>query len=416
MYKPYALFLGMRYLHARHRRGFISFISLISMLGIALGVAVLIVVLSVMNGFEKELRERILSMASHAAITGFEGPLAEWRLVRDVARADTQVQAAAPFVEGQGLMLGSDSPPHGVLIRGVLPEEEAQVAEVGRFMQRGSLDDLEAGGYRVVIGAALARALDVDLGADVLLFVPQANVTPAGLVPRRRHFKVAGIFSAGMYEFDSALVFMHMSDAQTLRRFGDAVTGVRLRVIDMFEAPEVVRAIAVELGGGFYIEDWTRSHANFFRSIQLTKTVMFVILSLVVAVAIFNVVSTLVMVVKDKEGAIAILRTIGATPRSIMGVFIVQGSVIGMLGTLGGLALGAGIALNLQSILEVLEALTHTHFLDPSVYYLSELPAQLQTADLVRICGTAFFLSLVSTLYPAWRAARTQPAEVLRYE
>jgi len=406
----------MRYLHARHRRGFISFISLISMLGIALGVAVLIVVLSVMNGFEKELRERILSMASHAAITGFEAPLVEWRLVRDVARADTQVQAAAPFVEGQGLMLAGDGPPHGVLIRGVLPDEEAQVAEVGRFMQRGSLDDLQAGDYRIVIGTALARALDVDVGADVLLMVPQANVTPAGLVPRQRHFKVAGIFSAGMYEYDSALVFMHMSDAQRLMRLDDAVTGVRLRLVDMFQAPEVVRAIAVELGSGFYIEDWTRSHANFFRSIQLTKTVMFVILSLVVAVAIFNVVSTLVMVVKDKEGAIAILRTIGATPQSIMRVFIVQGSVIGMLGTLGGLALGAGIALNLESILEVLEAISHTHFLDPSVYYLSELPAQLQTADLVRICGTAFFLSLVSTLYPAWRAARTQPAEVLRYE
>jgi len=256
----------------------------------------------------------------------------------------------------------------------------------------------------------------VDVGGDVLLFVPQANVTPAGLMPRRRHFKVAGIFSAGMYEYDSALVFMHMNDAQTLMRFGDTVTGVRLRLVDLFQAPEVVRAIAVELGGGFYIEDWTRSHANFFRSIQLTKTVMFVILSLVVAVAIFNVVSTLVMVVKDKEGAIAILRTIGATPRSIMCVFIVQGSVIGMLGTLGGLALGVGIALNLQSILEALEALVHTHFLDPSVYYLSELPAQLEALDLTRICGTALFLSLVSTLYPAWRAARTQPAEVLRYE
>jgi lipoprotein-releasing system permease protein len=406
----------MRYLHARHRRGFISFISLISMLGIALGVAVLIVVLSVMNGFEKELRDRILSMTSHAAIMGLDVPLAEWRLVRDVARADEQVQAAAPYVEGQGLMLAGDGVPHGVLIRGVLPDEEAQVAEIGRFMQQGKIEDLAAGEYRIVLGAALARALDVELGEDVLLMVSQANVTPAGLVPRMRHFRVAGIFSAGMYEYDNGLVFMHMSDAQTLMRLGDAVTGVRLRLVDLFQAHDVVREIAIALGSGFYIDDWTRSHANFFRSIQLTKTVMFVILSLVVTVAIFNVVSTLVMVVKDKEGAIAILRTVGATPRSIMRVFIVQGSVIGMLGTLGGLALGAAIALNLQAILEFLEALVHTHFLDPSVYYLSELPAQLHAADLIRICGTALLLSLVSTLYPAWRASRTQPAEVLRYE
>ena len=416
MYKPWELFVGMRYLHARHRRGFISFISLISMLGIALGVAVLIVVLSVMNGFEKELRERILSMTSHAAIMGLDVPLDDWRLVRDVARADEQVQAAAPYVEGQGLMLAGDGIPHGVLIRGVLPDEEAQVAEIGRFMQQGKVEDLAAGEYRVVLGTALARALDVKLGDDVLLMVSQANVTPAGLVPRMRHFKVAGIFSAGMYEYDNGLVFLHMSDAQTLMRLGDTVTGVRMRLVDLFQAPAVVRAIAVELGSGFYIDDWTRSHANFFRSIQLTKTVMFVILSLVVTVAIFNVVSTLVMVVKDKEGAIAILRTVGATPRAIMRVFIVQGSVIGMLGTLGGLALGAAIALNLQAILELLEALVHAHFLDPSVYYLSELPAQLHAADLIRICGTALLLSLVSTLYPAWRASRTQPAEVLRYE
>jgi lipoprotein-releasing system permease protein len=416
VFKPYELFVGLRYLRARQRRGFISFISLISMLGIALGVAVLIVVVSVMNGFEKELRERILSMASHAAITGLDVPLVEWRLVRDVARADTQVQAAAPYVEGQGLMLGRDTVPHGVLIRGVMPAEEAQVAELGRFMQKGRLEDLEAGSYRILLGAALAQALGVGVGDKVLLLVPQANVTPAGLVPRRRHFEVAGIFSAGMYEYDSGLAFVHMSDAQTLMRLGDTVTGVRLRLIDMFQAPEVVRAIALEIGSGFYITDWTRSHVNFFRSIQFTKTVMFVILSLIVAVAIFNVVSTLVMVVKDKEGAIAILRTVGATPRAIMRVFIVQGSVIGMLGTLGGLTLGVVVALNLQRMLEWLERVAHTHFLDPSVYYLSELPAQLHSADLIRICGAAFALSLVSTLYPAWRAARTQPAEVLRYE
>jgi lipoprotein-releasing system permease protein len=416
MFRPYELYVGLRYMRARQRRGFISFISVISMCGIALGVAVLIVVLSVMNGFENELRQRILSMAAHAQITGLDVPLLEWRLVRDVAGANRDVQAAAPFVEGQGLMLAGAGTPQGVLIRGVLPEEEAKVADVAQFMQQGSLDALAAGEFRIVLGATLARMLEVGVGDSVLLMVSQANVTPAGLVPRMRHFTVAGIFDAGMYEYDSGLVFMHMSDAQALMRLGDAVSGVRLRLYDLYQAAAVVRAIAVDLGGGFYISDWTRNHANFFRSIQLTKTVMFVILLLVVAVAAFNIVSTLVMIVKDKEGDIAILRTLGATPGAIMRVFIVQGSVIGAVGTLAGLALGALIATNLQSVLELLETLAHTHFLDPSVYYLSELPAQLQRPDLLRICGTALLLSLVSTLYPAWRAARTQPAEVLRYE
>jgi lipoprotein-releasing system permease protein len=416
VYRPFELYVGLRYLRASRGGGFVSFISFISILGIALGVAVLIVVLSVMNGFEKELRERILGLASHASITGFDGPLAEWRLVRDVARANPEVTAAAPYVEGQGLMLAGGNGPKGVLIRGVLPEEEGQVADVGRFMQRGTLDDLEAGAYGVVLGAVLAQALGVDVGDEVLLMVSQANVTPAGVVPRMRHFTVSGIFSAGMYEYDSGLVFMHMADAQALMRLRDAATGVRLRLLDLYQAAPVARDVALDLGGGFYITDWTRSHANFFRSIQLTKTVMFVILLLVVGVAAFNIVSTLVMIVKDKEGDIAILRTVGATPRAIMRVFIVQGGLIGVLGTAGGLALGAAIAANLQSLIEGLEALVHTRFLDPSVYYLSELPAQIEGLDLLRICGTALVLSFASTLYPAWRAARTRPAEVLRYE
>ena len=416
MYRPFELYIGLRYLRASRGSGFVSFISLISIVGIALGVAVLIVVLSVMNGFEKELRERILGLASHASITGFDGPLAEWRLVRDVAQANPQVTAAAPYVEGQGLMLANEKGPKGVLIRGVLPGEEARVADVERFMQQGKLEDLEARGYRVVLGSVLAQALGVSVGDEVLLIVSQANVTPIGLMPRNRHFTVSGIFSAGMYEFDSGLVFMHMSDAQALMRLDNAATGVRLRLGDLYGAAAVAREIAVDLGGGFYITDWTRSHANFFRSIQLTKTVMFVILLLVVGVAAFNIVSTLVMIVKDKEGDIAILRTVGATPRAIMRVFIVQGGLIGVLGTAGGLALGAAVATNLQSLIEGLESIVHTRFLDPSVYYLSELPAQLEAVDLIRICGTALVLSFVSTLYPAWRAARTQPAEALRYE
>lgn len=416
MYRPWELYVGLRYLRARHGGRFISFISMISMLGIALGVAVLIVVLSVMNGFEKELRERILSIASHAAMTGMDVPLAEWRLATDIANSFPGVEAAAPYVEAEGLALGQERAPSGVLIRGVLPAEEERAADIERYMMSGSLDDLEEGAYRAVIGDSLARALGVGIGDEVLLMVSRASVTPAGVVPRMRHFRVAGIFAVGMHEYDRGLVFVHLRDAQALLRLGDAATGVRLRVGDVYQAGAIVRALALDLGGGYYVSDWTRSHATFFRSIQLTKTVMFVILLLIVAVAAFNIVSTLVMIVKEKEGNIAIMRTMGAGPRSVMGVFVVQGSVIGIVGTLAGLALGVAVAANLQTLVEGLEALVRTRFLDPAVYYLDELPARLEVADLIQVCGTALVLSFVSTLYPALRAARTQPAEVLRYE
>lgn len=412
---PFELFIGLRYLRARGRNRFISFISLISMLGIALGVAVLIVVLSVVNGFERELRERILNMTAHATITGFDGALSAWREVDTVARAHPRVRAAAPFVEGQGLMLQGERL-SGVALRGIDPALEAEVAGIDELMTLGSLDALVAGGWRVVLGEELARALEVSPGDRVVLVIPEGTVTPAGLVPRMRRFEVAGIFRAGMYEFDRSLALVHLEDAQRLYRLGDRASGLRLAVDDIFRAGSLVREVALEYGGGVYIDDWTRRHANFFRSIQLTKTIMFVILLLVVAVAAFNIVSTLVMAVRDKQADISILRTLGASPLHVNTVFMVQGTVIGVVGTALGVAIGVLLSLNLERLVAALERALDTKFLAADVYFISDLPAQLEWRDLGVIALTALILSLVSTLYPAWRAARTQPAEALRHD
>ncbi len=411
----YETFVGFRYLGARGRRGFISFISMISMLGITVGVAVLVVVLSVMNGFESELRERILSMASHGTISGLDRPLADWQKVRGAAGAHPEVEATAPYIDGEGMLVNGKRL-SAVLVRGVDPSLEASVSVIDSRMITGSLGDLAAGEYGIVLGKALAEAVGVMPGDRVVLMISQATVTPAGVMPRMRRFRVTGLFEAGMHEFDRSLGFVHIDDAATLYRFGDAVTGVRLRMRDLFDAPQVVRQIAVDLGGGFYVSDWTRRHANFFRSIQLTKSVMFIILLAVVGVAAFNIVSTLVMVVKDKRADIAILRTMGARPRGILAIFIIQGTVIGVIGTLLGVALGTLLAVNVEAVVHGLEGLLNVQFLAPDVYFISDLPAQVLGADVARIAVTALALSLLSTLYPAWRAARMQPAESLRHE
>ncbi len=413
--RPTELFIGLRYLRARSGNRFISFISVISMLGIALGVAVLIVVLSVMNGFERELRERILNMTAHATISGFDGPLADWERVRDFALGYDAVRAAAPYVEGQGLLLQRELL-SGAALRGIEPRLEAEVAGLDTMMTEGSLDALEAGAWRIILGEALAEALEVTPGDRVVLVIPEGTVTPAGIMPRLRRFEVAGVFRAGMYEYDRSLALLHLDDARRLYRLGDGVSGVRLSMADVFTAGSEVRRIAVDYGGGVYIDDWSRRHANFFRSIQLTKTIMFVILLLVVAVAVFNIVSTLVMVVRDKRADIAILRTLGITPGQVNRVFMIQGTVIGLLGTGAGLTLGAVVATHLETIIGVLERVLDTRFLAPDVYFISDLPADVAVADLLQVGLVAFGLCLVSTLYPAWRAARTQPAEALRHE
>ncbi|KAB2936628.1 MAG: Lipoprotein-releasing system transmembrane protein LolE [Rhodocyclaceae bacterium] len=411
----FELFIGLRYTRAKRRNHFISFISLISMCGIALGVAALIVVLSVMNGFQKELRTRILGVASHVQVSGPEGELAAWQQVADQALKHQSVRAAAPYVAAQG-MLSFDQTVRGTLVRGILPDAEEQVADFNRHMRSGSMQLLKPGEFGIILGAELARALRVFIGDKVTLIAPQGLVTPAAILPRLKQFKVVGLFEAGMYEYDSGLALIHLADAQALYRMEDRVSGVRLKLDDLFAAPRVARELLTLVEGDVFIADWTRSHANFFRAVQIEKNVMFIILLLIVAVAAFNIVSTLVMAVTDKESDIAILRTLGASPGSIMQVFIVQGALIGTIGLALGLAGGVALALNIDVVVPAIERLFNTQFLAKEVYYISELPSDLQWRDVGIIAAVSFALTLLATLYPSWRASRVNPAEALRYE
>jgi lipoprotein-releasing system permease protein len=409
----YEGFLGLRYLRASPRRGSVSLIAGIAISGLALGVAVLIVVLSVMNGFEEVLRTRILSLTAHATITGLEGRLTNWRPQIDKLTHFAGVVAAAPYIEEQGMMVhGTKSA--GVLVQGVLPDSERRVVDLGPHLLSGRLGELVPGQYHVILGKALADELAVRVGDRVVLIVSQGDVTPVGVMPRMRSFQVTGILSVGMYEYDRRIALVAMQDAAKLLRMGDDITGIRLNVTDMYAAPRIVRAAAESIGGGVYVDDWTNQHVNFFRSIEITKRILFVILSLVVAVAAFNIVSTMVMVVKDKRRDIAILRTFGASPASILSVFVVQGSLIGLLGIAFGVLLGVVISVNLQDLVHGLEDVVGFKFLDAKVYFMSDLPAHVRVTDVARICGVAFVLACVSTLYPAWRAARLLPAESLR--
>ncbi|MGB7543899.1 MAG: lipoprotein-releasing ABC transporter permease subunit [Burkholderiales bacterium] len=411
----YELFVGLRYTRAKRRNHFISFISLTSMLGIALGVAALIVVLSVMNGFQKELRARILGVASHVQISGANGQLADWQKVAQDAAGHPQVLAAAPFVNAQA-MLAFGGNVRGAVVRGVEPKLEEKVADIGSHMIAGRLEALAPGEFGVVLGSELARALGARAGDKVTLIAPQGLVTPAGVLPRLKQFTVTGIFEVGMFEYDSGLALIDLADAQKLYRMDDRVSGVRLKLADLFQARQVARELLTRLPGDLYVSDWTRSHANFFRAVQIEKNVMFIILLLIVAVAAFNIVSTLVMAVTDKQSDIAILRTLGASPGGIMKIFIVQGALIGVLGTLIGVAGGIVLALNVGVVVPFLERLFGVQFLSPQVYYITELPSDLQRGDVGVIAAVSLVLSLLATIYPSWRASRVNPVEALRYE
>ncbi|HEY3860072.1 MAG TPA: lipoprotein-releasing ABC transporter permease subunit [Gammaproteobacteria bacterium] len=415
MFRPFSLFVGLRYFRAKRRNQFISFISGMSLVSIAIGVMALITVLSVMNGFQDELRDRILSMTADATVSGFDNKLSDWpAVVRDV-HDQPGVVAAAPYIEDQA-MLANGSNMSGTEVRGVIPDMEGTVSEVGRRMVMGQMRDLAPGSYDIVLGKDLAFALGVAPGDKVILMISQGNVTPAGLIPRFRRFTVSGIFDAGMYEYDRGLAFINIKDAQTLYGFDDAVSGVRLKLKDKYQAPEIARALTARFNGAFYVSDWTQEHVNFFKAIAMEKTVMFIILSLIELVAAISIAITLVMAVTDKQADIAILRTLGASPRAIMGIFIVQGTIIGFLGTLIGFILGVVLATYLNDIMHFLQHVFHTEFLPSSVYYISDLPASIVTSDVLKITIASFVLSVISTLYPAWRAANTQPAEALRYE
>ena len=412
---PYEALIGTRYLRSTQRRGFLSFISIVSVLGLALGVAVLIIVLSVMNGFERELRSRILGVTSHATLMGLGGPLQDWRAAQRQAQANPEVLAAVPYIEVQAMLVnGARSAPSQV--RGVLPDQERRAVSLAQRIVGGSVESLVPGRFAIVLGDALAEALAVKVGGDVVLIAPQGSVTPAGFAPTMRRFHVVGLFHSGMYEFDSTLALASLQDTARVYRLGDKVTGLRLALKDPVAAPRVVRDLALRLGGGFYVSDWTRNHANFFRSIQITKSMMFMILILVVAVAAFNIVATLVMVVKEKRPAIAILRTLGALPRNILGIFTIQGALIGLTGTLGGALLGTLISRNIAAIVAAMERFSGTRFLDARVYLMSELPAYVEWHDVYKVCVVAFALCALATLYPAWRAASTQPARALRHD
>lgn len=407
--------IGGRYVRSRSSNKFVSMISAISMLGIAIAVTVLIVVMSVVNGFERELKDRLLAMTAHASIENVDGELANSTALIETAQKNARVRAAAPYVDGQALLVFKNEL-SGAELRGIEPELENAVSGVGGVMQAGELGDLEPGTFNIVLGVELANALQVGIGEKVTVTLAQGRVTPAGVIPRTKRFTVSGLYRVGMYEFDRRLAFININDAQKLYRKKGTVTGVRLAVTKIYDAPAIVREVALAHGELVLVSDWTRRHVNFFRSIQITKSILFVILLMVIAVAAFNIVSTLVMVVKDKQADIAILRTIGARPSSILRIFITQGSIVGVVGTVAGVVLGILLALNLESIVGFFESAFGIKFLAADVYFISDLPSELRYGDVSRIAIMALVLALISTLYPAWVAAKTAPAEALRYD
>jgi len=406
--------VGLRYTRAKRRNRFISFISLISMGGIALGVAVLIVVLSVMNGFQTEVRTRILGVASHLVLTGPGSQLADWHSVVRTATEHPRVMAAAPFVQAQA-MLTAEGNARGAIVRGVVPEAEDKVADFSQHMVAGRLDALEPGAFGIVLGADLARALRVLPGDKLALIAPQGIVTPAGVVPRLKQFTLVGTFDVGFNEADAGLAIIHLEDAQRLYQFEGRVSGVRLKLQDLFEARRVGRELVSE-NPELFGYDWTNSHPNLFRAVQIEKRMMFIILTLIIAVATFNVVSTLVMLVTDKQADIAILRTLGAAPGSIMQVFMVQGSVIGVLGTVLGVIGGVILAINVEPVVGAIERTFGVSFMDKNVYLINYLPSEVHSADVLSIALISLVLSFLATVYPSWRASKVNPAEALRYE
>ena len=414
MFRPLPFFIGLRYTRAKRRNHFISFISLISMLGLTLGVMVMILVLSVMNGFDRELRTRILGMVPHATINGYQ-PISDWQSLSDKLIANPKVVATAPFIQLQG-MLTHDGSVAPVLVTGVEPKAEKTVSIIENHMQSGSLDNLTAGDFGIVIGELIAKRFNVEVGDKLTFVLPEASVTPAGVFPRLKRFTVAGVFKVGA-ELDSSLAMINLDDAAKLNRWQPGqVQGVRIKLDNLFEAPKVAWELVAQLPGDYYAQDWTRTHGNLFAAIKMEKTMIGLLLMLIVAVAAFNIISTLVMVVTDKKADIAILRTLGATPLSIMGIFMVQGSVIGVVGTLSGCVLGVLAALNVSQGVAWLEHTLGIQFLSSDVYFISYLPSELIWSDVLIICGAALSLSFLATLYPAWRASRTEPAEALRYD
>ncbi|MDN5924188.1 MAG: lipoprotein-releasing ABC transporter permease subunit [Xanthomonadales bacterium] len=415
MFRPLECFIGLRYTRAKRRNHFISFISMVSMLGIAVGITALITVISVMNGFDYQLRSRILGMVADATVTGIGESVQNWQHAVAVAEQDPHVLGAAPYVERFVMIQGARPDAAGAMIRGVDPKLESKVSDIGEKMVMGHLSDLQPGSWNIILGRDLAISLGVRLGDKVVVYAAKVAATPIGVLPRLKRFTVSGIFYAGMAEYDAGMAVVNMRDAARLYSM-DGPTGIRLKLDDLFQARQVASHVDQALGGQYQVQGWMQSHKNFFSAVALEKKVMFIILSLIIAVAAFNLVSTLVMLVTDKQADIAILRTLGATPRSIMGIFMVQGLLVGIIGIAFGVLCGVLLALNLPDIVQWIEHTFHVTFMSADVYYISELPSNLHWDDVGWITALAFAFCLLATIYPAWRASRTQPAEALRYE
>ncbi|HEU0153758.1 MAG TPA: lipoprotein-releasing ABC transporter permease subunit [Arenimonas sp.] len=415
MFQPLPFSIGLRYLRAKRRNGFISFISMASILGIIIGVIALITTLSVMTGFQTELRERILGMVAHATVAGVDGPLQDWPRAVALANADPRVEGAAPYIETEALLQGRQR--RGAIIRGVLPTHEPKVSEINRMMKQGTLDQLQPGAFNIILGRELAILLGVGPGDAVNVFISESTVTPLGALPRAKRFNVVGIFEAGTQEYDLGLALVHLQDAQRLGRMGEGVTGVRLKLVDLWQAAPVARDLSDKMDGFYRVRDWMRDNANFFRALKMEKTVMFILLSLVIAIAAFNLVSSLIMLVQDKQSDIAILRTLGMSPAAVMRVFVVQGLVIGVVGIAVGTVGGVLLASNLSAVVRFFERLFGAELFPSDVYYITGgVPSLVQPGDVVTVVAVAFVLCLLATLYPAWRASRTDPATALRYE
>lgn len=414
MFQPLTASIGLRYLRAKRRNGFISFISMASVLGIFIGVVALITTISVMTGFQEELRNRILGTVAHATIEGVDGNLSDWTEAVALAKKDSRVLGAAPYVQTETLLQGQNR--QGALLRGILPEVENSVSDLSKNMRHGSLETLKPGQFNIVLGAELAATLNVRVGDFVNAFVSESSATPFGSMPRAKRFKVTGIFEVGAQEYDFGLALIHMQDGQKLLQMADMVTGVRLKLSDIWQSWDVARDLASQMDGVYMVRDWTRDHANFFRALKMEKTVMFILLSLVVGIAAFNLVSSQVMLVQDKQADIAILRTLGLAPKKVMQIFMVQGLVIGLVGVLTGVVAGVLLSLNLNKLVTLIESITGHELMPADVYYISGVPTVVILSDVLLVAFIAIVMCLLATLYPAWRASKTNPVEALRYE
>ena len=416
MFKPLAVYIGLRYTRAKRRNHFVSFISLASVIGIALGVAVLITVLSVMNGFDYEIHGRVFSLARQVTVSSRLGAVQDWRQVEKEVLQQKNVVAAAPFVSGQG-MLTNAGLVHGVMINGIIPDEEAKISLLPSTVVKGSMNKLVPGAFGIVLGQEIALHLGVSVGDKVVLVMPQATLTPMGIVPRFKRFDVVGIFRVGEgFGYDSTTAFINLSDAQKLFQYKNGVTGLNLKINELYAAPQISAELNKILPEEYYVSDWTNEFGTYFKAVRMEKTMMFLLLMFIIAVAAFNLVSSLYMTVTDKQADIAILRTLGASPKTIMSIFIVQGAVIGGIGTLIGVVGGILLAINVPTIVKFLEYVFHTSFISAAIYFINYLPSKLEVFDVVRVGVIAFVMSLLATIYPAWRAAKTEPAEALRYE